>query len=121
MDRRRKVQDISPSDRQHTMILLARSASAGEYVDLVFNDESLSYLGKKVAQDFRYVLIDNTGNGSIRVAYNEPNRNLTAPADGAKTLFSLNSLYIEEKVESIRIYFIADSSVELVLLSDKKV
>ena len=115
----RNVQQITPTDRQYATAILARSGPMQTYLNLNFLDGSILYLGNPITQDFKYVLVDNLGAGTIRVTYNRPSDNLTSPIDGAKTLPTLNSMYIEDKIWHIRIYFITASQVELVMISDK--
>ena len=116
----RRVQDISPNDRLFATAILARSGPAKTYLDLNLLDGSILYLGNPVTQDFKYILVDNIGAGSIRVTYNRPSDDLSSLIDGAKTLFTLNSMYIEDKVWHLRIYFITSSQVEIVMISDKE-
>jgi len=110
----------SPTERQVNLVILSNTGTIGTYRTYTFNNGSIDYLGSILNQSFRYVLIDNIGTGSIRVTYNRPDYDISSSVDGAKTLSSGDSLYIEEAIWCIRIYFISNSTVELVLNSDKE-
>lgn len=112
------VNNQSPIDSQITMALLVGSGIAGTYSTFNFLDASIHYFGVSMKQTFQYTLIDNIGTGEIRVCYNKPEYTLTNPIIGSKTLSSKDSMYIEEDVFSIRVYYITASTVELVLKSD---
>jgi hypothetical protein len=116
----RPVQSISPTDKFLTMALLTVSGvSPGDYSDVSLNDGSINYFGITIKQTFQYVLIDNIGTGNIRICYNKPGYNLSTSVIGSKTLKSGDSLYIEEEIWHLRIYYITPSTVEFVLKSDK--
>ncbi|HRZ18953.1 MAG TPA: hypothetical protein P5136_02760 [Methanofastidiosum sp.] len=117
----RPIQRLSPTDKFVTMaFLVAPGTVGGTYTDLTFNDGSIDYFGTTLKQSFKYTLIDVVGGGSVRVCYNKPGYILSQPIKGAKTLNSGDSLYIEEDVWHVRIYFIGPSTVELILKSDKE-
>ena len=116
----RPVQQKSPEDLTLTMVMLISSSGvAGIYNDFNFKDGSIDYFGIKVKQAFKYTLIDNIGTGYIRICYNRPEYDLTKQVIGTKMLKSGDTLYIDENVWNIRIYYITPSSVELILKSDK--
>ena len=91
------------------------SGNAGEYLNINFMDGSVQYFDTALKQAFDYVLVDNIGEGQIRVMHNRLYDDLINPAVGAKTLKASDSIYIEEEVKSLRIYFIESSTIELVL------
>lgn len=112
---------IPPSDSppaEMATLLLADSGTAGTSKKYKFSDGSLIYLGYTIKQNFSYLLIDNIGDGSIRFSINRPDINMSVPVYGAKTLLSKDSIYLQEDVWGITIYYVEDSSVELVLKRD---
>ena len=100
-------------------VLLVYSGNEGDYVTLNFMDKSIEYRGTFLCQAFTYVLIDNNGSGGdsgkIRITYNDIWSDLSSPAQGTKTLLGNDSIFLEEEILSIRIYFIETSSIELIL------
>jgi len=98
-------------------VLLSRTGIIGETKSLDFLDGSISYFGGTIKQTFEYILIDNIGDGSIRVSFNKPGMTLTSSMDGAKTLNSGDNLYIQESIRNIDIYFIGASIVEFILMT----
>lgn len=117
----RQVQDLSPSEKMPTLTLLATSGMAGEIREFNFINGSITYYERVLRSAFSYTMIDNIGTGEIRVTYNRPALSLTTYINGSKTLKAGDSLYVEEDVWHIKIYFVQDSTVELVLKSDKDV
>jgi len=115
----RKIPINSPSEKMPTLVLLTTSAAAGEVKSFKFTDGSIRYYERILKNSFLYVMIDNIGSGEIRVTYNRPELDLITYIDGSKTLKAGDSLYVEEEVWHVKIYFIQDSIVELVLKSDK--
>lgn len=103
--------------RRLSNVLYSVTSSTGSYVQLNFPDGSLSYFDSPIKQEFDNVLIDNIGDGDIRVAF-RPGLVLTSSITGAKTLVSKDSLYIQESIIHITFYFIQSSTVELILLLD---
>lgn len=110
-----------PSEKMPTLVLLATTGAAGTTKEYNFINGSIVYYERILKSAFSYTMIDNIGAGEIRVTYNRPALSLTTYIDGAKTLKSGDSLYVEEDVWHIKIYFVQDSTVELVLKSDKDV
>jgi hypothetical protein len=98
-----------------TVFLVQQGTSTGFY-ELNFLDGSITYFDKTIKQTFEYLLIDNIGLGSVRVAFNRLGLSLTQPTNGAKTLRPGDSLYIQDYVRNLSIYFIDTSIVELVLM-----
>ena len=115
----RQTQDKSPSEVMPTTIFLAHSASAGSTKEYNFIDGSIKYFESKLKNSFKYTMIDNIGSGIIRISYNRPSLDITGYTDGAKTLKSGDSMYLEESVWFVKIYYVENSIVELVLKSDK--
>ena len=109
-----------PGDRNNIQktIFLANSGLAGEQVEYVFTDGSINYFDVEIKQTFEYILVDNIGESNIRIAFNRLGLDLSSSQDGAKTLKGRDSLYIQDSIESITIYFINTSEVELVLISN---
>ena len=98
--------------------LLVYSGNAGEYVTLNFMDKSIYYKGIYLSQAFKYLLIDNTGEGSIRISPNNLEGDLSFPINGSKTVGATSSIYLEEVIENLRIYFIETSTFEIIAKSD---
>jgi hypothetical protein len=103
--------------RQDTpTILYVVTTSTGQYSVVNFRDNSIEYFNKTINQTYEYVLIDNTGSGAIRISF-IPGLELTSPISGSKTLKAGESLYIEDSISLINIYFIESSTVEIVGIS----
>jgi len=117
----RRIPHQSPSEKMPTLVFLTVSEVAGTDTNFNFIDGSIRYYERILKNAFSYVMIDNIGNGTIRVTYNRPYLDLTTYIDGAKTLKAGDALYVEEDVQNIKIHFIEDSIVEMVLKSDKDV
>jgi hypothetical protein len=100
---------------KNLVLLISESATAGVYDEFNFKDGSISYFDANLKQSFQYTLIDNIGRGIIRICYNRPGYNLTSAVIGTKTLYPLDSLYLDEDIWNIRIYYVEPSTVELVL------
>lgn len=98
-------------------LLVSGPGVACTYADFNFRDGSIDYFNTHIKQSFNYTLIDNIGTGSIRVCYNRPGYDLSTSVTGSKTLRSLDSLYLDEDIWHIRIYYIEASTVELVLMA----
>jgi|SRR5271157_76270 len=96
------------------IVLIPLTYSAGVNHHTNFQDGSINYFGTNLKQTFRYVLVDNIGTGKIRISYNRPDMGITTPVIGSKTLSSLDSIYLEEDIWDITIYFIEASTVEIV-------
>jgi hypothetical protein len=103
--------------RRFSNVLYSITSSTGSYVSLNFDNASLQYFDSPIKQEFDNVLIDNIGNGDIRISL-RPGLILTSSITGAKTLVSKDSLYIQESITHITIYFIGTSTVELILILD---
>ncbi len=115
----RQIQNIGPSEAMPTVVFLMNTASAGTIMGYNFINGSIRYFEKILKNSFEYTLVDNIGNGTIRISYNRPSLDITGYTDGAKTLKPGDSLYIEESIWFIKIYYIETSIVELILKSDK--
>ncbi len=98
-------------------MLYSITSTTGSYEVLNFTDGSISYFNTSIKQKFDNVLIDNIGEGDIRIAF-RPGLDLTSSITGAKTLVSKDSLYIQDSIVHITIYFITTSTVELILMLD---
>jgi hypothetical protein len=109
----------APKDLQQRIntVLLALTGTAAEKYDFNFLNGSITYFDRELQQSFEYVLVDNIGTGSIRIAFNRLGMTLTNSINGAKTLKTNDSLYIQDSIQNLSIYFIDDSTVELILIS----
>jgi hypothetical protein len=116
----RTPQQITPTERQMNLVILATSSGAAQYVNYNFLNGSINYLGNPITQSFQYVTIDNIGEGIIRVTYNRPDYEIRTLTNGAKTMIGGSSFFIDDDVWCIRIYFVEASVVEIVMNSDKK-
>ena len=118
----RKVQTNPLSEEIPTTVLLAHSGNAGTTKEYNFLDGSIKYFERTLRNSFDYTMIDNIGNGLVRISYNRPAIDISNYTDGAKTMKSGDSFYIgDEAVSSLKIYFVENSTVEVVLKSDKDV
>lgn len=97
------------------VLLADHSNTAGVTNEFAFNNETVQYFNYKLQQTFDSLFIDNTGDGDIRITFNKPGLNMTSPANGAKTLKAGESIYIEETIWQVGIYYIAPTTVELIL------
>lgn len=109
----------APKDLQQRIntVFLAQTGLAAEKYDFNFLDGSIDYFDRELRQSFEYVLIDNIGTGTIRIAFNRLGMTLTSSVNGAKTLKANDSLYIQDSIQSLSIYFLENSTVELILIS----
>lgn len=98
-------------------LFLVQEGSATELHLLDFLEGGIEYYGKTIKQSFEYVLIDNIGSGEIRIAFNILGMDLSNPIKGAKTLRAGDSLYIQDSVRNVSLYFLQDSIVELVVIT----
>lgn len=103
----------------NTIVLLSVSGTAGQTIGYNFKDKSIRYFEYVLDQSFTYTLVDNIGTGSIRISYNRPSLEISTSTDGSKTLKAGDSIYIEESIWHINIYYIENSTVELILKNDK--
>jgi hypothetical protein len=110
---------ITPSEAMPTTVILYYSGTAGETKQFNFLDGSITYYEKILRNSFSYTLIDNIGTGSIRVSYNRPTLDISNYVNGAKTLKTQDTFYIEEEISYLTIYFIQNSNIEIVLKSAK--
>jgi len=107
---------IEGDDIQKTLFLVQVGSTSTGYT-LDFTNGSITYFDVEIRQSFEYVLVDNIGDGEVRVAFNRKGMDLTSAINGAKTLKSLDSLYIQDSIETLSMYFIGASTLELVLIS----
>jgi hypothetical protein len=101
-----------------TTVFLADTGYANSYSKYRFDNGSINYVGIKINQDFKYFLIDNIGTGNIRFCINRPDLDMSVPVYGAKTLKPGDAIYFEETVWQLNIYYVEDSSIELVLKNE---
>jgi hypothetical protein len=111
----RNVETTAPSNQFLNTMFLADTGLAGQTSKFKFTDGSLNYLGTAIKQEFNYILIDNIGAGKIRFSVNYPDINMAVPVYGAKTLLTSDSIYFQQATWNISIYYVEDSSVEMVL------
>jgi hypothetical protein len=97
-------------------VFLVDSGALGDTHEYDFLNDEISYFQKTIKQTFEYVLIDVTGENSVRISFNKPGMSLSSAVNGAKTLKSKDSLYIEDCVQQISIYYVGNSSVEMILM-----
>jgi hypothetical protein len=114
----RNVETTAPYNNLLETIFIADTGLSGQSVKFKFIDGSVNYLGTAIKQEFNYLLIDNIGKGSIRFSINYPDINMSVPVYGAKTLLPGDSIYFQGNIWNITIYYMEDSSVELVLKRD---
>ncbi len=95
-------------------IFLTITKSSGEREVISFTDGSYVYKNRPITQTFVSCLVDNVGNGLCKVAF-EPHVDFINGMEGYKTLFPKDCFYIERTISFIEIYFIEDTSVEIVL------
>lgn len=109
----------APKDLQQRIntVFLAQTGAAAETFEFNFLDGSIYYFDRDLKQSFEYVLVDNIGTGSIRLAFNRLGMTLTSSINGAKTLRSGDSLYIQDSIQNLSLYFIESSAIELILIS----
>jgi hypothetical protein len=116
---RRAIEATTPTEAMPSTVLFSHVGTAGETKEYKFTDSSVRYFETVLKTAFQYTLFDNVGTGLIRVSYNRPYLEMTEYTDGAKTLRGGDSFYVEEAVWYIKVYFIENSTVELVLKSTK--
>jgi len=112
-------QQITPYESMPTTIILTHTGNSGDTKSYNFIDGSIRYYESVLKNAFTYTLFDNMGDGRVRISYNRPALDLSNYINGAKTLKSGDSLYIEETISNIKIYFIEDSTIEIILKSAK--
>ena len=117
----RQAQRVSPTEAMPTTIILVHMGNFGVEQEYNFINGSIRYFEKRLKNSFDYTLIDNIGNGSIRFSYNRPALDITGYTNGAKTLKPGDAIYIEEPIWFVKIYYIENSTVELILKSDKDI
>ena len=117
----RSVQRYSPTEQMPTIVLLAHTGVAGTTKEYNFIDGSIVYYEIVLKNSFDFSMVDNIGAGQIRITYNRPSLEIADYINGAKTLLSGDSMYLEDAMWHLKLYFIQDSTVEIVLKSDKDV
>ena len=100
-----------------TLVLLSYTGIADETKEYNFVDGSITYFEFVLKNAFDYVLVDNIGSGLVRVSYNRLALDITNYTNGAKTLKSNDSLYMEETVWNIKLFFVQSSTIEIILKS----
>ena len=98
-------------------LLYAVSSGAGTYHEINFLNKSIQYFDVPVSQAFQNILIDNIGDGDVRFTFNSA-IDITLPTTGAKTLVSKDSIFFQDNISYIRIYFITASTIEVVGIYD---
>lgn len=114
----RRPETTAPTNQFLETVFLADTGLADSTKIFKFTDGSINYLGTDIKQEFNYLLIDNVGAGSVRFSINYPDISMAVPVYGAKTLLPADALYFQGNAWSITIYYIEDSSVELILKRD---
>lgn len=98
-------------------LFLVNSGTTDDLNEYNFTQGNVNYFSRNINQSFEYVLIDNIGDGTIRVAINKLGLTMTNPINGAKTLKSGDVLYIDDFIRQLSIYYVEDSTVEMILMS----
>jgi len=106
------------ADKTFSQVMLVDVSSTGKVSNYDFLNHSITYFDYTISQSFQYVLIDNRGKGDIRVSYNRPSLDMSLPVDGAKTIGSGESLYIEDDTWYISIYYVGSAHTEIILKSN---
>ncbi len=115
MPRRKPVTEDANKKIKDT-VLLNYSGVIGDTIDLNFLNGTIVYMSKKLYKSFSSACIDNIGEGNIRFSLNYLNLDISTPIDGTKTLLPGDTLSISGVIEKLSIYFIGDSTVELILV-----
>ena len=98
-------------------LFLVNSGTTGDLNEYDFTQGNVNYFSRNINQSFEYVLIDNIGDGTIRVAINKLGLTMTNSINGAKTLKAGDILYIDDYIRQLSIYYVEDSTVEMILMS----
>lgn len=108
-----------PSNNQQIVktLFLVNIGTTGDLNEYDFTSGSVSYFARSVNQSFEHILVDNVGDGLIRVAFNKLGLDMATPVSGAKTLKAGDTFYIEDYIRQLSIYYIENSTVEIVLMS----
>ena len=99
-------------------LFLTNTGVIGQTNEYNFISGNVTYFSKVINQSFEYILIDNVGEGHVRIAFNKLGLDLTNPTDGAKTLKPGDVLYINDSIRQLSIYYIETSTVEIMLMSE---
>lgn len=98
--------------------LYSLSGNAETHIDLNFINGTITYFGTSLKNGFKHILIDNIGEGNTRFSIH-PGIDLTNSIIGGKTLSARSSIYIQDDINFLRIYFIEASTIEIVGLYDE--
>jgi hypothetical protein len=91
---------------------------AGEYHSLNLTDGSIKYFKAPIAHTFTSILVDNIGTGSVKISFNAPFFIIDSTTTNAKTLKPNDTLSISDNIEHIGIYYIANSTIEFILITE---
>lgn len=99
-------------------LFLSVTKSGGETAIFNFLDGSISYFGSPIKKSIYHILVDNLGVGNVRMSIRS-GLDLSSSITGAKTVKAGQSLYINDDIDYLEIYFLTSSTVELaVIVSD---
>jgi hypothetical protein len=98
-------------------LFLVNNGTTGDLNEYDFTEGNIAYFSRNVNQSFEHILIDNIGDGEVRIAFNKLGLKMETAVNGSKTLKAGDVLYIDDYVRQLSIYYIEDSTVELILMS----
>lgn len=98
-------------------LFLVNSGTVGDLNEYDFTEGNIAYFSRNINQSFEHILIDNIGDGVVRLAFNKLGLEMSTPVDGSKTLKAGDILYIDDYIRQLSIYYVEDSTVELMLMS----
>jgi hypothetical protein len=98
-------------------LFLVNTGTAGDFNEYDFTQDNIAYFSRSVNQSFEHLLIDNIGDGTVRIAFNRLGLEMSSPVNGSKTLKSGDILYLDDYIRQLSIYYVEDSTVELILMS----
>jgi|MudIll2142460700_1097286.scaffolds.fasta_scaffold19223_3 hypothetical protein len=96
-------------------IFLSATKSGGETATFNFLDGSVSYFGNPIKKSIYHLLVDNLGIGNVRMSIRS-GLDLSSSITGAKTIKAGQSIYINDDIDYLEIYFLTSSTVELVII-----
>ena len=98
-------------------LFLVNNGTAGDFNEYDFTEGNISYFSRNINQSFEHILIDNIGDGIVRIAFNKLGLKMATAVNGSKTLKAGDVLYIDDYVRQISIYYVENSTVEIMLMS----
>ena len=107
----------SSTNQVERTLLLVNNGTTGDQNEYDFTQGNINYFQRNINQSFEHILIDNIGNGTVRIAFNKLGLEMNTAVNGSKTLKSGDILYIDDYIRQISIYYVEDSTVEMILMS----